>query len=333
MAENQTTTSQISNRTQAYAVAKLLSRALPLLVFEKFGQTYPLPSNMTTVAKFRRFEALDSSLNELVEGVTPTAKQLSVTDVTATLKQYGDLVIISDVVNDTNEDPVLDQAVEVLGEQAAMMLEKMRAGVLLAGTNIFYANGTQRTDVNSVITIDLIRRITRSLKAQNCRPITQIVKSTPSYGTMAVAPAFVAICHSDCEADLRTLTNATFIDVKNYGSTTPFEGEIGAVEGVRFILSNVLTPWAGGGGSTSTMLATGGLADVYPILFFAKDAYGIVPLKGKSSITPTVLNPGVASKSDPLGQRGYVGWKAMQTAVILNQAWMCRAEVAVNDLV
>jgi len=332
MAENQTTTSNISNRTQAYAVAKLLMRALPLLVFEKFGQAYPLPMNSTTVAKFRRFEALDATPNELTEGVTPTAKQLSVTDVTATLKQYGDLVIISDVVNDTNEDPVLDQAVEVLGEQAALMLEKMRFGILVAGTNVFLGNGTDRTDVNTEISVDLLRRVTRSLKAQNCRPITQIVKSTPSYGTQAVSPAFVAVCHSDVEASLRAL-GTSFTDVKNYGSTAPFEGEIGAVEGVRFILSNVVTPWQGAGGSTSTMLATGGKADVYPILIFAKDAYGIVPLKGKTSITPTVLNPGVASKSDPLGQRGYVGWKAMQTAVILNQAWMCRVEVAVNDLV
>lgn len=331
MAETMNTTSQISNRTQAYVVAKLLTRALPLLVFEKFGQTFPIPSNSTTVAKFRRFEALSSTPNELTEGVTPTAKQLTVTDVTATLKQYGDLLIITDVVNDTNEDPVLDQAVEVLGEQAALMLEKMRYGILAAGTNVYFANGTQRTDVNTVLTLNLLRKITRGLKAQNCRPITSIVSSTPSYGTQAVSPAFVAIMHSDCESDLRGI--AGFTDVKNYGNTAPFEGEIGAVEGVRFIMSTVMAPYANGGGAKGSMLSTGGTnADVYPILIFSKDAYGIVPLKGKSAITPTVLNPGVASKSDPLGQRGYVGWKAMQTAVILNQAWMARAEVAVTAL-
>ena len=331
MAETIVTTSQISNRTQAYAVAKLLSRALPLLVFEKFGQTFPMPSNSTTVAKFRRFEALDATPNQLTEGVTPTAKQLTVTDVTSTLKQYGDLVIISDIVNDVNEDPVLDMAVEVLGEQAAIMLEKMRYGVLAAGTNVFYANGSARNAVNTVLTLNLLRKIVRALKAQNCRPITSIVKSSPSYGTAAVAPGYVAIMHSDCEADLRGI--AGFTDVKNYGNTAPFEGEIGAVEGIRFILSTVIAPFADAGGAKGSMVSTSGTsADVYPILVLAKDAYGIVPLKGKSAITPTVLNPGVASKSDPLGQRGYVGWKAMQTAVILNQAWMARAEVAVTAL-
>ena len=331
MAEIMNTTSQISNRTNAYAVAKLLTRALPLLNFEKFGQTFPIPMNSTTVAKFRRFEALDSTPKDLVEGVTPVAKQLTVTDVTATLRHMGDLIIITDVVNDTNEDPVLDQAVEVLGEQAAQMIEKMRFGVLVAGTNVFYANGTSRDAVNTVLSLNLLRKITRSLKAQNCRPITSIVSSTPAYGTQAVSPAFVAIMHSDCEADLRGI--AGFTDVKNYGNTSPFEGEIGAVEGIRFILSSVMSSFANAGGDKGSMQSTAGTkADVYPILIFAKDAYGIVPLKGKAAITPSVLNPGVISKSDPLGQRGYVGWKAMQTAVILNQAWMARAEVAVSAL-
>jgi len=72
-------------------------------------------------------------------------------------------------------------------------------------------------------------------------------------------------------------------------------------------------------------------ADVYPILYFARDAYGTVALKGQNAITPTVINP-TPTKSDPLGQRGSVGWKTMQTAVILNDAWMARLECAVTAL-
>ncbi|KYC52202.1 MAG: hypothetical protein AMQ22_00929 [Candidatus Methanofastidiosum methylothiophilum] len=332
MSEILTTTSNISNRTAAFAMAKLLMRALPLLVFEKFGQTFPLPTNSTKIAKFRRFEALDSTPNELNEGVTPTAKQLSVTDVTATLHQYGDLVIITDIVNDTNEDPVLSQAVEVLGEQAAQMLEKVRFGILKAGTNVYYANGTQRSDVNTAFDLDLQRKVLRALKRQNARPITSIVRSTAAFNTENIAPSFVAICHPDVEADLRDCTG--FVSVENYGTFTPFEGEIGSLEGVRYIASTIIEPWEDAGATAgSTVLSTSGTnADVYPILYIAKDAYGIVPLKGKAALTPTVLNPGVASKSDPLGQRGYVGWKAMQTCVILNQAFMVRAEVAVSAL-
>jgi N4-gp56 family major capsid protein len=57
-----------------------------------------------------------------------------------------------------------------------------------------------------------------------------------------------------------------------------------------------------------------------------------VPLKGQSAMTPTVLNPGTPSKSDPLGQRGYVGWKTWFNAVRLNETWMSRLEVAASNL-
>ena len=57
-------------------------------------------------------------------------------------------------------------------------------------------------------------------------------------------------------------------------------------------------------------------SDVYPILIFAKDAFGMVPLKGKSSMTPMVVNPKPTS-GDPLAQRGTVGWKLWNGTIIL----------------
>jgi len=323
-----TTSGDISNRTAVFAVAEMLYRATPYLVFEKFGQTYVLPNNSTKVAKFRRFEALDATPNTLSEGVTPTAKTLSVTDVDATVVQYGDLVTITDVVQDTNEDPVLKQGTEVLGEQAAEMIENVRFGILKAGTNVYYANGSARSDVNTKMTRALQRKITRFLKSQKARMITKIVRSTPSYGTVAVAPSYVAVCHPDCDSDIRDMDG--FKDVIDYGSVTPWENEIGSVEGVRYVYSTVITPWADAGGAAGTMISTTGTnADVYPILFIARDSYGIVPLKGQNSLSPMVVNP-KPTDSDPLAQRGHISWKTMQTCVILNQAWMVRAEVAVT---
>ena len=87
-----------------------------------------------------------------------------------------------------------------------------------------------------------------------------------------------------------------------------------------------------GGGDKGTMLSTTGTkADVYPIIYVGTDSYGLIALKGQFAITPMVVNP-KPSDSDPLAQRGHVGWKTMQTAVILNDLWMARAEVAVTAL-
>lgn len=322
----QTAYGDISPRTAAYAEKELLKRGLPFLVLEKFGQAKSLPESSTKVIKFRRYNALPNTPTTLTEGVTPGGQTLAVTDVTATLAQYGDKVTITDVILDTHEDPTLNESVALLGEQAAQMIEKMRFGVLKAGTNVLYANGAARNAVNTAISITLQRRAVRALKRQNARFITSIVRSTPSFGTENVAPGFVALIHPDLEADVRGLTG--FVPAEKYGTMTPWENELGKVEDVRYVSSTIFEPWADAGGAKGTMLSTTGTsADVYPVLFVARDAYGIIALKGMFALTPMVVNP-KPSDSDPLAQRGHVAWKAMQTCVILNDAWMVRGEVA-----
>lgn len=322
----------ISPRTAAYAQKELLKRGIPYLVLEKFGQAKTQPDNSTRVSKFRRYNALPNVPVALTEGVTPASTAMTVTDVTATLTQYGGLTTISDVILDTHEDPVLNEAVGLLGEQAAQVVEKMRFGVLKAGLNVLFANGAVRSAVNTAMTgstgLALQRRAVRALKRQNARQITQIVRSTPAYGTEAVAPGFVALIHPDLEADIRGIPG--FVPAEKYGSISPWENELGKVEDVRYVSSTIFEAFVNAGGTPTGVLSTGGsAADVYPVTFLGRDAYGIVALKGMFAVTPMVVNP-KPSDSDPLAQRGHVSWKAYQTCVILNDAWILRAEVAAS---
>jgi N4-gp56 family major capsid protein len=323
----QTAYGDISPRTAAYAAKELLKRGIPYLVIEKFGQAKTLPEKNSKVIKFRRYSALPTTPVALTEGVTPAGQTLTSTDITATLSQYGDKTTLTDVVLDTHEDPVLNEAIELLGEQAAQMIEKMRYGVIKAGTNVLYANGANRAAVNTVLTVTMQRRAVRALKRQNARFITSIVKSTPAYGTEAVAPGFVALVHPDLAGDIRSLVG--FVPAEKYGSMTPWENELGKCEEVRYVESTIFEPFADAGAAAGgTKLSTTGTnCDVDPILFVGRDAYGIVALKGMFAITPMVVNP-KPSDSDPLAQRGHAAWKTMQTAVILNDAWLVRLEVA-----
>ncbi len=326
----QTDYGDISPRTAAKAARTMLERGMPYLVLEKFGQAKPIPRNETKAITFRRYEALDKTPNALTEGVTPATKQLTKTDVTATLTQYGDLVQISDVIADTHEDPVLQESVDVLGEQQSQMLEVVRFNVLKAGTNIHYANGSATTDVNTAISLPFQRKVTRALARQNARQITKVIRSTPDYGTQAVAASFVGLCHPDMENDIREMPG--FVPVESYGSMTPYESEIGKVERVRYIASTIFEPWADAGNATLNGMLGGTGVDVYPVLYISANAYGIVPLKGIGATKVMVVNPNKPSAGDPLGQRGFVGWKAYQTAVILNDLWMVVGKVGVTAL-
>jgi len=349
-----TTYNDITPRQTAYSIGELLKRAIPLMVLEKFGQQYPMPKNNTGVAKFRRYFLegatgsasgnagsyyVPTATTPLVEGVTPQGRELRSKDYTVQLAQYGDYIEFTDVIVDLHEDmpQVLREMVAILGEQAALTLEQVRFGVLRAGTNVFFANGSSRGDVNTPLTLPLQRRITRALKRQNAQPLTQVLKSSPAYNTQPIEAAFIAICHPDVETDIRDMDG--FISVKQYAGVQPMEGEIGAVEDVRYIRSTVIEPWLDAGGTATDVLSSGGTyADVYPILYIARDAYGIVPLRGVqngsgSAVSPVsvmVVQP-KPSPTDPLAQRGTAGWKAWSATVILQDAFLIRAEVAASE--
>lgn len=341
----------ITPRQAAFSVANLLTRAMPYMMIERFGQAYPIPRNNTKIAKFRRYFMAGATgsnsgnagtfgvplaITPLTEGVTPAGSKLDNKDYTVEMDQYGDFLSFTDVIEDTHEDmpALLREMTDILGEQAAHTVETLRFNVLKAGTNVFYANGTVRSEVNTSITLGMQRRITRSLKRQNAKPITSMVKSTVNYNTQPIEAAFIALTHPDVENDIRDLPG--FISVKQYGgSVTAMEGEIGSVEDVRYIRSTVFEAFedagdvATGGGSPAVpvLSTTGTDADVYPVLFLARDAYGIVPLRGRDSVQVMVVNP-QPTNVDPLAQRGTAGWKTWNATVILQDAFLVRAEVA-----
>lgn len=339
----------ISPAVAAYAVVRMLKRATPYLQLERFGQTYVLPTNSTNVAKFRRYylagatgsagqysggvngsgaaPGVPLATTPLIEGVTPSGNSLAVQDYTVKLSQYGDYVTITDVIEDIHTDPVLAQATDILGEQAAQTVEALRFNVLKAGTNVFYANSVaSRSLIVSTISLADQRRVTTALNRQNTKKITSVVASTPDFNTKSVEAAYMAVVHPDLETDIRNMIG--FVPVASYGPhTTPFEGEIGSVEQVRYLTSTMISPWPDAGGAKGTLRSTSGTsADVYPVLIFGRDAFGIVSLKGKSSMTPMVVNPKPAA-GDPLAQRGTCGWKLWTGSVILQDAFMARLEV------
>jgi N4-gp56 family major capsid protein len=334
MADNTTYYGDISPRTAAYAAKRLLMRGKYIIVTEKFGQIRPLPKKSSKTVKFRRYEDMTISTTPLSEGQTPDGQKLTYTDALAVLQQYGDYVEITDVIQDTHEDPVLNEAVDLCGEQAAYTLEKVRFLTLRAGASVYRAGYVSaRTSVVDFITRGILRKVTRTMKSNRAKFFTKIVKAGPNIATEPIGPCFWAVGHTDSEADLRDLPG--FVPVEKYSdSDRSIEGEVGKVENTRFVLTALCDPFEDAGGGAATKIATTTAAtacDVYYFLIIAPDAYGVVPLKGKNAVTPKVLNPEKPTKSDPLGQRGFVSWKTYHAAVILQENWIYRLEHACTD--
>lgn len=336
----QTTFSGLSQRTTYWAEANHLAHAEPMLCLAKYGLAKPIPMNKSDSVKFRRpvpFASVHGS--PLAEGVTPAAKAMTYEDVTVALVQYGDLYQITDKVADMAEDPVLKDATMLTGEQNGETVERVIWGAITGGTNVFYSNGSAPGSVNTPISLGKQRKVTRFLKAQKGKKVTSKVSSSVNFNTESIAPAYLAFGHTDLENDIRAMTG--FVPTENYGGgMTALEFEIGKVEDVRYILTPTLVPKLYSGSTTvNGMVATNDpgnsntpTVDIYPLIYVAKEAYGLVTLKGKGQVEMFVHQPGKADKSDPLGQRGYVGWKTYCAAKILNESWVCRVEVAATAL-
>lgn len=322
----------VSPRTEAYAAVEMLRHATPHIVLDRLGLSKPMPKNKSQTIRFRRPRVFGPATAPLQEGVTPNATQFRYDDVETSLKQYGMIVEITDVIEDTHEDPVLNDAAAAAGENIGRTIEALTFGTLIAGSSVFYNNGAARNAVNTAITLNRIRAVIRFLQAQKAMPFTRILDSSVKFSTRWVEAGFIAVAHTDLAADIRNL--AGFIPVAAYGTrTVVHENELGTVENVRFILSSDFTKWADGGGAVNGMVSTAGTAaDVYPVLFFGRDAFATVALRGEGAVNPSIIRPGTRTKSDPLGQRGYIGWKTWHSTVILNNLWMARLEVSATAI-
>lgn len=346
--------STVASRNLIRAAQDMLAHAQPITVLGDFGTQREMPQNSTDTLVFRRtlpFAASTSgtsieSTNRYVgtpvvnaasfvlgEGATPAANTISFQDVTVSLQQYGLLFKFSSKVELLYEDDIPGEMVKLTGETMAEVLELVRYGVLKAGSTVIYANGSSRASVNTVISLNALRKAARTLESNRAKRVTSRLAPGVNYATRAVQPAFIVFVHTDAVADIRNLPG--FTKVEEYGTFKPIHDmEIGACEDFRFIKSPLLASFLAAGSSTlNGCLSVGGSAvDVYPFLVIGEDAWGQVALKGMNSIKPTVLKSTQVNHANPLGQFGYVGASTWFAAVRLNEAWMARIECAVTAL-
>jgi len=335
-----TTTGDIAVNLQGYYDRNLLERATAAILFDKFGQMRPMPSNSGTKINFRRFESLPVNTTALTDGVTPTGKQLSATDINATVKQYGDFVTITDWIDMVGLDKnLLEIGGEVLAEMAALAYDTLCRDVLAAGTNVKYEGAaTSTATVDGPILDADINYVIRLLEGNNAKKIRDIKTGSSKVGTSPIAASYIAITHPDCRYDIENLTGFTPThEYANQDELSKAEGEvveIGAVKGIRFLsTTNAKVTEAGGAvvGATGMKAADSTNIDVYSTIVLAKNAYGMVPL-GKKNIQNIVKKMGSAGTDDPLNQRATSGYKFATTFKILNDDFLCRIEHAVTSL-
>ena len=332
MAQN--TYTDIPHRVNVELAFSMLQHARAEQVLSRLGMHHIKKKQLTKIMSFKRPVPLDATVVAIVEGVAPDSTAFTYDNTTATLTPHGAIIDLTDEVLDFSEPGVLDDAAMIAGEQAAEMLEKIIWGAIRGGTSVTFANGTARNEVNTVLTLSRQRGIVATLKRNKAKPVKKMQRSGMNYGSVPTETAFIAVAHTDLEADIRNM--AGFETTAAYaGNGEIMPSEIGRVENVRYITSPELDSFADAGGAKGNMMSTTGTsADVYPVVYMGKDAFVTTALAGEHDIVPTIV-PAKPSAADVLAQHAYVGWKARFAAAIVNDTWIHRLEVGAtnNDLI
>jgi N4-gp56 family major capsid protein len=350
--------------TQGYSVAPsrnliraaqgMLEHAQPIIVLGDFGEQKEMPENNTDTLVFRRtlpFGAVSTgsgiggnqyvgtpNINPtsfvLSEGTTPNSNTISFQDVSVTLTNYGVLFKFSSKTERLYEDNIPQEMVKLTGETMGEVLEMIRYGVMKAGTQVLYANGSSRSVVNTPVSLNKLRQAARILEANRARRVTDRIKPGVDYGTKPVQPAYLVFHHTDCNADVRNLPGFTRLEEYGGAIKPVHEREIGCFEEFRFISSPLFAPFLASGSATlnGCVSVGGSQVDVYPLLIVAESAWGQVALKGMNAISPTVISSKTINHANPMGTFGYVGASTWFATVRLNEAWMARLEAGVTAL-
>lgn len=329
------TTSSIAQAQAGHVVGTSLTNADPYMITDKFLKVIALPQNEGEKIFFRRANLLSPATTPLAEGATPSGKSLTYTRYEATPEYYGDLITFTDKVTEMVEDPVLTDCADIMSKQIAETKEAINFSVLKAGSSKYFdaQAHTLRNEVDNHLTISRLQTVQRAMQKDKAKTITKVQKSTVAQGTRSIKGAYVVLGHTDLRQDIEALPG--FIDAADYGGSVLNEHEVGTVGVFRFVLSPEYVPYEDAGGLASTnnlMSTTGTQADVYPLVVLADDCAACIPLQGKDAIKPTIIPPNVKDKSDPLGRKGYCGWKIATTALITNQLWLSVLEVGCKEL-
>lgn len=151
MADAYTTYLAMANDAPNVSIAtKMIELLQRYLVLEKVCDAYTLEQKMGKTLRVIRVKRLALPQEPLVEGVTPNTHALEMENVDVTVKQWGIVALLTDVLELTVKHPMLNIAIDRVALAMKETQEREAAVVLMSGTNVTYAgNATSRDTLDS----------------------------------------------------------------------------------------------------------------------------------------------------------------------------------------
>jgi N4-gp56 family major capsid protein len=265
--------SQFSSDIENYIADQVLPLARRQLCAYRFGDPLELDKGRGVTYTATRFNRLPLPFQPISEGVPPTqGESMTLTQITATCQQWGDLVKITDVAEMTIKHPLVAKANELMALQMSETLERNTFNSLNALTQVNYVNSRgsraallandnlDSTTINRTSALMINLGAPRFMGDEQ----TDTDKDVDQGGGRASnsprsMPHYAAIVHPFVAADF---SNAS--DVKTAWQYSDinrlYNFETGEWRGIRFCESNMVPTWTGVATLGGTAATTGSLA-------------------------------------------------------------------------
>ena len=235
---NKTTSTDSGNNLAAemktFYDKTLITLASPHLVHDQFGQKRDIPKNGGKTIEFRQFSALPKATTAITEGVTPTGNKLNVSNVNATVLQYGDYIEQTDLLELTAIDNTIVEATRQLATQAGLTIDTIVRNEIIGGSSVQYCptlSGTNYSAVSARYALDA----TAKLRVQDVFKAAATLKAN---NAPKIDGYYVAIIHPYVAYDLMQEAGTQWVEVQKYASPeNMLKGEIGCLGGIRFVES------------------------------------------------------------------------------------------------
>lgn len=316
--------------TNVFHKKELLKHAGPKVTLDKYAKPFTLPQNESDTLSIDRLVPFGFDTTAATEGVVPEAVGMDYENVQMQIQEYEHLVRVSSKKWRLSEQNAVRDAAKLQSEFIKNVNELLCWTEITSGTSVFFdtAAHTARNQVDTAVSLGRIRKVTRALDDAKAMYITRINKGGNREGTVPTEAGYVALCHTNCKADIRNLPGFIPVAEKGNGNALPFE--FGVVEDVTFVCTPQMFPFEGAGAaSDGTKINNGTNNDVYPIVVIGEEAYGSCVLAGFDAVKPNIMT-GPVKGADPTGKFVDIGVLWYHVSKILNETWLARLEVAVT---
>lgn len=308
--ENITTTAGLSEQLRTYYSMRLIRPLLAYIPLFEDAQKTTIPKRSGKTVQFRKWAELALATSALTEGDPPSAQTLDLSEVTATLAEYGGYVKISAFAQDTWIDDGFGTAEPILARQGGRSLHKLLVDVIAAGSNVnFVNNAANRAGLGATDTVT-VAEIEEAVAALENRDVPRFPDGF-YHGLVSPKVAF------DIKRDPEY--REMYLGGGGDGSAALRQNTLMPVGGVKWFAPSTDAPTFA---STTT---------VHRTMIWGPDAFGAVDLAGRNGLgridpesqmglSVHIIRPESDSKTDPLHQYGTVGWLARFVAKILDNA-------------